>query len=286
MKTIVVPTDFSITADSALNFSMVIARQQKAKIILLHTFELPVPVAPITFEILQMERVQMKLKTEKKLEQLCNKISHAGGINYEYHVEEGDVVDSIVAFAKNRQADMIIMGTGGENSIGDFIFGSVTSSVIEKASCPVLAIPSGIHVGRKIRQITYATNFLNTDLSDIAALIKMAIPMEAGITVIHINDDDDNPESEIRRFNEFTGKINKTFDFKKFSFALINGNDVEKDLLEYADSGETDLIVVSTQYRNLWGRLFGTGITNGLVHRLKIPMIAFHHRKATPIKVF
>lgn len=47
MKTIVVPTDFSTSADNALHYAIELALQQKSKIILLHSLRWIMPVCCI-----------------------------------------------------------------------------------------------------------------------------------------------------------------------------------------------------------------------------------------------
>ena len=53
----------------------------------------------------------------------------------------GNVRDEILSTATEWTADLIIMGSNGRTGFEHFISGSVSESVIRKASCPVLVIP-------------------------------------------------------------------------------------------------------------------------------------------------
>ncbi|WDF70627.1 universal stress protein [Sphingobacterium oryzagri] len=53
----------------------------------------------------------------------------------------GNVHDEILNTASEWTADLIIMGSNGKTGFEHFISGSVSESVIRKASCPVLVIP-------------------------------------------------------------------------------------------------------------------------------------------------
>lgn len=53
----------------------------------------------------------------------------------------GNVRDEILHTATEWTADLIIMGSNGRTGFEHFISGSVSESVIRKASCPVLVIP-------------------------------------------------------------------------------------------------------------------------------------------------
>ena len=56
-------------------------------------------------------------------------------------LRDGNVVDQIIAVAKEARADLIVMGTRGHDSIGDLLRGSTTERVVRQAACPVLAVP-------------------------------------------------------------------------------------------------------------------------------------------------
>lgn len=53
----------------------------------------------------------------------------------------GNVRDEILSTAVEWTADLIVMGSNGRTGFEHFISGSVSESVIRKASCPVLVIP-------------------------------------------------------------------------------------------------------------------------------------------------
>jgi len=286
MKTIIIPTDFSSNSETALNFGMVIARQQQAQLILLHTFELPYSAGAVPFEVLQTEKEEYLKKGHQQLEQLGRKIEHAGGLKYSYIIEEGMPADCIIETARKRNADLIIMGSKGKTNVGNVLFGSVTTAVIEKADCPVLAIPEGTKISKPIKQVAYATNFLSSDLSAINTLVKVAVPMDASITILHVDGDEDHPENAVKKMNEYMNRLTKAFGFNRFSFEILNGDDVESELRKYVSDGKTDMLVVSTRYRNFFGRLLGESVTKQLAGKLTVPMIAFHYHKETPLKVF
>lgn len=53
----------------------------------------------------------------------------------------GNIRDEILQTSTEWTADLIIMGSNGKTGFEHFISGSVSESVIRKASCPVLVIP-------------------------------------------------------------------------------------------------------------------------------------------------
>jgi len=55
----------------------------------------------------------------------------------------GDVVNTILRAANERQVDLIAMPTAGHQDFLDALRGSTTERVLRYAPCPVLAVPVG-----------------------------------------------------------------------------------------------------------------------------------------------
>lgn len=62
----------------------------------------------------------------------CETIVHTGGQPHEFIVEE----------AKNKNIDLIVMGTHGRTGLRKFIMGSVAERVIGHAPCSVMVVPA------------------------------------------------------------------------------------------------------------------------------------------------
>lgn len=69
----------------------------------------------------------------------------AGGRDrrWEYIVRRGDPVEEIVRAAEERAAGLIVMTTEGRHGFLDAFRGSTTERVLQRAACPVLAVPVG-----------------------------------------------------------------------------------------------------------------------------------------------
>lgn len=58
-------------------------------------------------------------------------------------IEEGDVVEGIVAAASDEAADYLVIGTEGRSAIQDLILGSTANGILRRAPCPVVVVPAG-----------------------------------------------------------------------------------------------------------------------------------------------
>ena len=65
------------------------------------------------------------------------------GWKWERQVRSGDVIESIVAAAREQQADLIVMSTDGRNEFLDSLRGSHSERVLRHGAAPLLTVPVG-----------------------------------------------------------------------------------------------------------------------------------------------
>ncbi len=66
---------------------------------------------------------------------------HLPGRQVETVIRQGTVHDEIVALAKERQADIIVVGMHGHGFLAHALAGSTSERVLHHTTCPVLVVP-------------------------------------------------------------------------------------------------------------------------------------------------
>ncbi len=149
LKHILVPTDFSETSEAAVHYGVALARAFNAKLHLLHVearhdLEISVERELVVEKYLSDTTVPTspqnaarellgKVLTEKEEDELrAEYVLRASGIGGPY-VE-------IVRYAKERNMDLIVIGTHGRGFVAHMLMGSVAEKVVRKAPCPVLTV--------------------------------------------------------------------------------------------------------------------------------------------------
>jgi nucleotide-binding universal stress UspA family protein len=140
-RRLLVPTDFSETADRALQRAIGMARVLPAQLVVIHVHS-PVVVLPPPIDMVSLSTVFPKAleKMEEALEERAARVREAGLV-CEIELVEGAPHVEIVAFADKIQAEMIVLGTHGRGGLAHAVLGSVTERVIHRATCPVLVVP-------------------------------------------------------------------------------------------------------------------------------------------------
>ncbi len=134
IKKILVPTDYSDAAESALRYAIELAGKIGAEIELVHVWQLST-YASSTSELAKgMER---DLKSD--LERLAQRYSGHGVVIHR-HLRMGPPYAEIIEAAKDLESDLIVIGTTGRTGLEHFLLGSVAERVVRMAACPVLTV--------------------------------------------------------------------------------------------------------------------------------------------------
>jgi nucleotide-binding universal stress UspA family protein len=138
IKTILHPTDFSDHSEYALWLTDTLAREQGARVILLHV--LPPPVCH--GEVVAREGPDgYKDQVWRALEDLKPPDRAAA---YEIRIADGDAAHKIVDVAQEEKVGLIVMGTHGRTGLRRVVMGSVAEHVLRQAPCPVLMVKAPI----------------------------------------------------------------------------------------------------------------------------------------------
>ena len=133
---VLVPTDFSESARTAVAFGAELVRASQGCLHLLHVVDASgfgPPYIPQGGFVYPKD----ELETRQRLEALRQEL---GDIRVELAVRVGSAAEEIVAYASEQQADVICIATQGHRGIVHAVLGSTTEAVVRTAPCPVLSM--------------------------------------------------------------------------------------------------------------------------------------------------
>lgn len=138
-RSILVPTDFSVRAETALKLAITMAREHGAQIDLLYV--VPINYYPGEFEGLVSRTLEAQETdaAHKKLATLRKGLMRKN-IPIATHVRQGRVPTQICDAAKELNSDLIAMSTQGRTRWQHALLGSTTEDVVRQATCPVLCV--------------------------------------------------------------------------------------------------------------------------------------------------
>jgi len=158
---ILVPTDFSATADAALDYAYVMAERFGASLELLHVLDDPFVVDGMAAEAYVSEapalRTAMLQEAQERLRHRASAREAMPTIGTE--VLFGHGARTIAEYAAERGADLIVMGTHGRTGFAHLLLGSVAEQLVRTAPCPVLTVRQP-RVVRHHEQLVYDVDHL------------------------------------------------------------------------------------------------------------------------------
>lgn len=140
---ILVPTDFSETADAALQYAKVLAGQLGASLHLLHVFSNPYQVAayaPDVYAPLPLSMREQAIEDARECLQTRLNSGEEERFRGTRAIVTGLTSPQIVKYAGENAIDLIVMGTHGRRGIAHLLLGSVAEHVVRTAACPVLTV--------------------------------------------------------------------------------------------------------------------------------------------------
>ncbi|MBI1822221.1 MAG: universal stress protein [Nitrospirae bacterium] len=138
IQKILVPTDFSECSERAMAYAGSLARDFKARIILLHVIESSV-YALDTSLMPPGDPLGLRQKLIEMTEQRVNRLKESG-LEADGYCVTGVPSIEIIKAAREVQADLVVMGTRGRTGLAHILLGSTAERVIQRAQCPVLTV--------------------------------------------------------------------------------------------------------------------------------------------------
>lgn len=270
IQKILVPTDFSEVAKSALKVAVTIAQKANAELHLLHIVHIPV-IDPYT----PAETINTIKEEEEKAsqQQLAALALEFGQLHPQIHVKLGFAVDEIVDFSAEHKIDLVVMGTTGASGLEEALLGSNASSVAERIKVPLLSIPDEMkEFGTK--DIVYATDLEGDDLEVLHHLNDLATTMGSNLHLLHVRNNDlptDAPQPE----DLFKAMVTRT-GINTMTFHEIKNENTAEGITQYIHQHPCDILAMAHQQRGFFAKLFHSSLTKKMVNHSHIPVLTYY----------
>ncbi len=290
-RPIIFAADFSANSRDAFRVACSVAVKNSNRLIVLHVVE-PDWVAKAP-EYLGRGATET-FSTEGFHEFLKRRLSEfyapSVPVEVDYSIREGQAAVEIVRMADEIGAELIAMGTHGQTGLRRLLAGSVATSVLSKAHCPVLSIraDSRPQPPEDMRVILHPTDFSAASEAALAVARTLARNFGARLRVLHVLPFDIYPEARIAAeldpwdSEHSLDAIRHRLDGPDLKYPvetqLSRGFEVE-GILGVAQEMGSDLIVMGTHGRTGLSRLLMGSTAQSILTRADCPVLIV---KSTP----
>jgi len=255
IRKILVPTDFSETADSATTHAVYFAELYRAEITLFH--------ARTIFHDDPAHLDDDLKRVRSRLVQQAREIGHPD-VAPMVEVARGiSASDAILNSLSEHDFDLVVMGTHGRSGLAHFMLGSVAEEVIRKAPCPVVAVrppAAGKRAKGPYRRILVGFDFSEHSKAAVRHAGELAGKLGAEVRVFYAFEQKVHPAyypvlDEMAR--QLLPDIEKDAlqilrhvfaeaGFDNWALEVGPSQNAARDIAKYAKTSNVDLIVLGT----------------------------------------
>jgi nucleotide-binding universal stress UspA family protein len=185
---ILFPTDFSTASEKVFGHAARLANELDAPLHILHVYHYQMPSADV---VPQGIRDAVKVESEDEaLQHMLNyvdELHEKAGMNVDVNTifKTGFAADEIPVIASELGATIIVMGATGASGGLNEVIGTVASAVIERAPCPVLAVPPD-RAAEGVWKMTFASSFRENEVEYFRKVERLARDLGMRIAVVHV----------------------------------------------------------------------------------------------------
>lgn len=272
MKKILVPTDFSQHAEYALKVAAQIARKNNAEVILLHLLELPHQAGDAMSASHEIPEIMFfKNAAMNRLEEMMDS-DYLDGLEVAEVVQFDMTFEGIMDISNKNQVDLIVMGSHGASGFKEMFIGSNAEKVVRNSTVPVLVIKKEIE-NFEVNKFVFASDFSDEAKPAFTKVVNFANEFGAHLHLVMINTPNSFKSTLVAQ--EIMDSFVKNFTVNSYSTHIFNDANVEKGILNFANSIDADLIGMCTHGRKGLAHFFNGSISEDLVNHAVRPVVTF-----------
>jgi nucleotide-binding universal stress UspA family protein len=280
MKRILLPTDFSEISKNAIHYALKLFKDIPCEFFLLNVFRIPYVTSEelLGNDVSQLAKLEDELHniSMKGMEDLLKTLPKNKNHTFSKISDYNLFLNAVQNIVKERDIELIVMGTKGATGAREIFMGSNTGNVVLNTTSNIIAVPENATF-KAPKQITFPTDFrISYELEDLSPLITLAEMYDSRIRILHLSEKEElDEEQKMNKQRLVSFLINV-----KHSFHTLSNIDFEEALNCFTQSrGNIDMIAMITRHYNFFQRLFFRPKVKELSFHTKIPLLVLHHLK-------
>ncbi|MCL6296064.1 universal stress protein [Jejuia spongiicola] len=278
MKTILLPTDFSINSINAINYAIELFKDVECHFYILNVQKASAFISDDMMVVSSSATIYNTIidAAKKSISNIISTIEKKHK-NKKHHftsvVDYDNFIDSINQVSKKHSVDLIVMGTRGASGLSKVIFGSNTVRVIQRCNMPVLAIPDGCKFD-SISKIVFATsNSKQFNKNEFKPLKEIMALGNSKLDILHLADQHHLAYNAYDNMDFF----NTYYNDAKHEFIDTISNDMFNAVYKYIEHNEIKILAMMNKKHSFLERLFIRHNVETFAFNIDIPFLVMQH---------
>jgi nucleotide-binding universal stress UspA family protein len=265
----------------AFAFALAQAREFGANLILFHAYDTLVVAASETSGIRYYDYAAAARTEKQQLEPMAEQVRKEG-VQCEVVVRPGLAADQILAFARGREIDRIVMGTHSPGPIGKLLVGSVAEAVLRTAKVPVFIVGPDVVEG-SYRNFATRTILCAASLHEASGIVatfaaELAVEQDARLILQHVIRPQERAEIMADRSLDQIEKdllllVPPKLHHRIAIQTIVVPGDPTEELLYQARAQQADLIVLGAQGASAFAAITRHGVVYKVLAHAHCPVM-------------
>jgi nucleotide-binding universal stress UspA family protein len=270
MKTIIIPTDYSVNALNAATYGFALAHQLDAKVLLFHAFHLPDVNSEIPMNVPRL--TDLTAQHIGQLEKIGRKLKEKYPVHIEYAAKLGFFIEELSELVADKPGSLVVMGMRGANILEQKVLGTLTTAVLQRAAFPVLIVPADARV-KPLQHILLACDYTSLSVDNSLNWLKdIAHTFRAEVQVLHIA----QPETVLADGSLAVegSHLERVLQGVNHQFAWLEEESVLEGIEQGIQLHHAELLVMVPRKRSFWDAITGHSHTRKMAFKTPIPLLA------------
>ena len=272
MNTIIIPTDFSSSADNAMHYGAKLAKHLNLTVTLLNVYQIPVSINDMPVMLISAD--ELKKSSDDGLTRCKDELKRSY-IDLAITIESrlGDVNDELNELCNEVKPFVIVMGSHNVSGLERVLLGTTTISVIRHTKYPVIAVPPDV-TSFSLNNVSLATDLVEVDNLPHQKIIDVVSTLNAPLTIVHI--ERDNEEVDAKAAQNLCNSLQSL----QPKYLSVKDDKVVHGLNKYIDENHPDMIITIPHKHNFFERFFFRTNSENVLNHVPLPIMFMLENKA------
>ncbi|MCA5004460.1 universal stress protein [Sphingobacterium bovistauri] len=273
---ILIPVDFSIHSDKAVEYAVKLADKNDFQIDLLHVFTDHSNIYQNAIEDPSLVDPRVP-EAKKQMDSLIEKFHNdAPTIQFNVLYTDGNLYDEVSKFASQEAYNAIVMGTKGAFGLDALLIGSNMFDVFLNTKVPVLAVPYS-EKKYNVDKVGLLCNFKYGEIDVLKQAIKV-YGKDFELVLIHINTSNESIHNIDKSFDVFIEKIIEetgiediSYVIKSQTFFVQYKEDISSAIDTVISDELLDVLLVTKSKKSFLRKIIEENIVRRMAYQIQIP---------------
>jgi nucleotide-binding universal stress UspA family protein len=275
MRKVLVATDYSQGAHSALKYAIGMAKDYGATIEIVHAYESPIfYTADMPLSAIEESERIAQLNAESGMKDCLENVKQEmSGIIFGTKVVKGLAGDVVAAIAMQLKADLILTSATSAGSVEKLLIGSTTTATINKAPCKVLVVPPNT-VYQKFKKAVFATDLDERHIKEVIQAESLLNPMQTELDFLFIDNSihGDTEKSD----EELLHLVKNHVAYRNRSAFVSTDSDIETGIKNFIQKSQADLAIMVSDRLKFPAMLFHRSLAKKMAQHPGVPLLILH----------